>query len=86
MKFEKQRSLNLFLLGLTYAFFYLSRYNMPSAHPVISKALDWSYSDFSTITSIALLVYGVSVFLLGPICDYVGGKKLLKIGLLGSLA
>lgn len=86
MTFEKRRSLNLCLLGLTYACCYFSRYNMPSSHPVLSKVLGWSYSDFSTITSIALLVYGVSVFLLGPICDYVGGKKLLKIGLLGSLA
>lgn len=85
MNFEKQRSLNLLLLGLTYAFYYGSRYNLSSSHPVLQKILDWSYSDFSVITSTALLVYGLSVFFLGPVCDYIGGKKLLKFGLLGAL-
>lgn len=85
MKFEKFRANLLILLGLAYSSYYFSRLNFSNSHQVLSEQLGLTYSDFSRVTSSALLVYGCSVIFLGYICDYYGGKILLKVGMLGAI-
>lgn len=83
-EFLRQRLLNLYILGLSYACFYASRYNLANSHGILAKSLGWSYSVYGKIISIALLVYGISVFLNGPVGDRIGGKKSILIGAAGA--
>jgi len=79
-----KRKFNWILLGLTYAFFYMSRYNFASGHSTIAEVFGWTYTDYSSILSGALLVYGLSVFLNGPLCDKIGGRLSILIGSIGA--
>lgn len=84
-KFLTQRTMNYWLLGLSYATLYFSRYNLSSTHKELANFLHWSYSNYGVIIGFALLVYGLTVFFAGPICDKIGGKKALLIGMFGSI-
>ncbi len=80
-QFRIRRLLNWLPLGLTYAFFYMGRYNLTvakSAIPSMTKA------DFGIIFGVGAWVYAISFLLNGPLTDRIGGKKGMLIGALGS--
>jgi OPA family glycerol-3-phosphate transporter-like MFS transporter len=83
--FLKQQKTNILTLGFIYALCYAGRYNFTTVHQTMSKSLGWTYKDFGIIASIALLVYGIAVFLNGPITDRIGGKRALMLGIKGSI-
>lgn len=84
MNFKNRRALQLTLLGLTYSSFYCARLNLSQAHQRIAEFLHWGYSDYGFISSTALLMYAIAVLINGGIVDWLGGKKAILIGLLGS--
>jgi OPA family glycerol-3-phosphate transporter-like MFS transporter len=81
----KQRWLNFYVLGIAYAVFYFSRYNLSTAHPLLKKLIGIPYNSYGAIVGTALLVYGLTVFLGGPLTDIVGGKKAILAGSAGAL-
>ena len=84
MNFKQRRALQLTLLGLTYSSFYCARLNLSQAHQRIAEYFHWGYSDYGFISSTALLMYAIAVLANGSIVDWLGGKKSILIGLLGS--
>lgn len=84
--FEQRRVGNWVPLGLMYAAFYMSRYNLTVTNPVLRDAYHWSKEQFGWIISLSLAVYGFSVFFNGPLADRMGGKKAILIGCVGALA
>lgn len=84
MTFQKHRSLQLLLLGLTYSCFYFSRLNMGIIHNQMAQAYHWDYSSYGKIIAIAQLVYALAVLLNGPIVDKIGSKISIMIGMTGA--
>ncbi|MDQ7824511.1 MAG: MFS transporter [Candidatus Eremiobacteraeota bacterium] len=84
-KFELRRLVNWLPLGMMYAAFYMSRYNFTVTNPALCKEFGWSNAQIGGVISLSLLVYGLSVFLNGPIADKIGGKKAILIGCIGAL-
>ncbi len=82
--FRIRRAQNWLFLGLMYGFFYMSRYNFSAVQTAIAEQFGWSYSDRGSIISAGLLVYGLSVFLNGPLADRIGGKRAILIGASGA--
>ena len=82
--FRQRRVQNWVFLGLMYAFFYMSRYNLPAVQQAMKAAFGWSNTQYSQVASLGLLVYGLSVFLNGPLADKIGGKRAILIGSAGA--
>lgn len=80
--FLKRRVMNWLPAGLTYAFLYMGRYNLSVCTDKAIHAL--SYPEFSDISSMGKLVYGVSFLLNGPLTDKLGGRKTLMLAAGGS--
>jgi OPA family glycerol-3-phosphate transporter-like MFS transporter len=85
-KFELRRVANWVPLGLMYAAFYMSRYNLTVTNPALREAFQWTKEQFGIIISLSLAAYGFSVFFNGPLADRIGGKKAILIGCVGALA
>jgi OPA family glycerol-3-phosphate transporter-like MFS transporter len=83
-EFRRRRFLNWFPLGLMYAAYYMTRYNQSVANPFITSELGWTKAEFGVVISACLLVYGLSVFLNGPMADRIGGRKAILIGGVGA--
>ncbi|MGV8118847.1 MAG: MFS transporter [Candidatus Xenobiia bacterium LiM19] len=84
-KFEMRRLVNWLPLGMMYAAFYMSRYNFTVTNPALCKEFNWTNVQIGNVISLSLLVYGISVFLNGPLADKIGGKKAILIGCVGAL-
>ena len=83
--FLQQRFINFYVLGISYAVFYFSRYNLSTAHPKLKELLELPYTGYNTIIGTALLIYGLTVFISGPLIDKVGGKRAMLLGSGGAL-
>ncbi len=81
---DTRRTITWLLPAATYGCFYSTRYNFTVAHPRIAELLGWSYSDYGVILTAGLAMYGLSVFLLGPLIDKIGGRLAITIGAIGS--
>src|SRR4051812_48330866 len=82
--YRTRRGQNWFFLGLMYAFFYMSRYNLAAIQQSMKQTFGWSHSQYTSVASAGLLVYGISVFLNGPLADKIGGKRAILIGSAGA--
>ena len=82
--FRARRAQNWVFLGLMYAFFYMSRYNLPAVQQALKEAFGWSHTQYTQVASMGLLVYGLAVFLNGPLADKIGGKRAILIGSAGA--
>ncbi len=80
--FERRRVLNWLPAGLTYAFLYMGRYNLSVCTDKAIGAL--TYDQFSDISSIGKLVYGLSFLLNGPLTDRLGGRATIILAAAGS--
>ena len=85
--FLVRRFINWFPLGMTYAFFYMGRYNLNVCMTALGKKDDKPWmdnGDFGNIFAAGTVVYAFSFLLNGPLVDKIGGKKGILIGGLGS--
>lgn len=85
MEFRKRRALNWVVLGATYSAMYMGRYNLSIANKAISDAFGWNKTQIGAIISTALLIYGFSAFMNGPITDKIGGRRAMLIGTIGTI-
>lgn len=84
--FRARRAQNWVFLGMMYGFFYMSRYNFSAIAARISDVFGWSNTQYGTILTAGTLVYGLSVFLNGPLADRMGGKRAILLGSAGAAA
>jgi OPA family glycerol-3-phosphate transporter-like MFS transporter len=82
-EFRNRRTLNWLLLGLLYAFFYMTRYNYTALAPLLADILGWKNTELGVFETLMPLVYGLSVVLNGPFADRIGGKKAFLFGAVG---
>jgi OPA family glycerol-3-phosphate transporter-like MFS transporter len=82
--FRQRRAQNWVFLGLMYAFFYMSRYNLPAVQQAMKEAFGWSHTQYSEVAAMGVLIYGLAVFLNGPLADKIGGKRAILIGSAGA--
>ena len=82
--YKRRRFLNWFPLGLTYAFYYMGRYNLNVAAPTMMDNFGLSKTEFGVIATCGFWTYAASVLLNGPLADRIGGKKAIVIGAFGT--
>ena len=85
-EFRRRRVQNWVLLGVLYALFYMSRYNYTATSPYLAATLHWKNTQLGLFETVMPLVYGLSVFLNGPVADRIGGKRSFLFGTLGAAA
>ncbi len=83
-EFRMRRFSNWFPLGLTYAAFYMGRYNLNVSSKTMMDIFDLSKTDFGIIATAGFWTYALSVIFNGPLADKIGGKKAILFGALGS--
>lgn len=82
-EFKARRTQNWVVLGLLYAFFYMTRYNFAANMDGLAKLFGWSNTQLGIFETVLPLVYGLSVVINGPLCDRIGGKKAFLFGAAG---
>ena len=82
--FRKRRGRNWFLLGLTYAGFYLCRYNLGIIAPELKSALNLDNRQYGSIQSARNGMYAIGQFVNGLFTDKLGGKRAMTIGAIGT--
>jgi OPA family glycerol-3-phosphate transporter-like MFS transporter len=82
--FRRRRGINWFTLGLTYATFYMGRYNFSVAQKSLSDEFGWSKGDVGWILTAGFAVYGISTVVNGPLTDRFGGRRVLLVGTAGA--
>src|SRR4030042_5189246 len=81
---RRRRFANWFPLGLTYATFYMGRYNLNVSSTTMMEQFHLSKADFGMIATAGFWTYALSVGINGPLADRIGGKKAILIGALGA--
>src|SRR6202167_1453935 len=81
--FQRRRTVNWMVLGLLYAFFYMSRYNFAATMSELSKTFGWNNTQLGYFETMMPLVYGLSVVFNGPLADRIGGRRAVLIGAVG---
>ena len=81
--FQRRRNLNWIVLGLLYAFFYMSRYNFAATMSELSRTFGWTNTELGVFETTMPLVYGLSVVFNGPLADRIGGRKAFLFGAVG---
>lgn len=74
---------NLLAIGILYALFYATRYNIAASMKQIMPWFGWSTGQMGFFETALPIIYGLSVFLNGPITDRIGGKKAFLWGAAG---
>jgi OPA family glycerol-3-phosphate transporter-like MFS transporter len=82
-EFKRRRTQNWLLLGLLYAFFYMSRYNFAATMDNLGATFGWTNTRLGVFEFVMPLVYGLSVVFNGPLSDRIGGKKAFLFGAAG---
>ena len=85
-EFRRRRFQNWFPLGLTYATFYMSRYNLNVASPEIIARFHLTKAQFGVIGTAGFWTYAAAVIFNGPLTDRFGGRRAILIGGLGTAA
>ena len=78
--FRARRAQNWVSLGLLYAAYYMCRYNITIANPILRETFGWSKEQIGVILTAGFWTYAASVFLNGPIADRIGGRKAILFG------
>jgi len=84
--FRLRRFGNWFPLGLTYATFYMGRYNLNVSSSTIMDRFHLDKAQFGTIATAGFWTYALAVLVNGPLSDRIGGKKAILIGAAGTAA
>jgi OPA family glycerol-3-phosphate transporter-like MFS transporter len=83
-EFRRRRFANWFPLGLTYATFYMGRYNFNVAKGAIGAQYHFDKAQMGIIATAGFWTYALSVIVNGPLADRFGGRKAILLGALGS--
>jgi len=83
-EYRRRRIMNWFPLGLTYATFYMGRYNLNVASKTMMDIFHLSKAEFGIIATAGFWTYALSVMFNGPLADRIGGKKAILFGALGA--
>ncbi|QDK44959.1 MFS transporter [Bdellovibrio sp. ZAP7] len=84
--FRKKRIFNWVTLGITYASYYMCRYNFRSATPYLVQEFHFSKTDISTLWAAFSFAYGTGQLINGLFSDRIGGKNAMLIGGFGTIA
>ncbi|MDD5655961.1 MAG: MFS transporter [Elusimicrobia bacterium] len=71
-------------MGLTYATFYMGRYNLNVSSKTMMDMFDLSKAEFGIIATAGFWTYAVSVMFNGPLADRIGGRKAIIFGAIGA--
>ena len=82
--YRRRRFLNWFPLGITYATYYMGRYNLNVSSTTMMDSFHLSKADFGMIATAGFWTYALAVIINGPIADRIGGKKSILIGAAGA--
>jgi MFS transporter, OPA family, glycerol-3-phosphate transporter len=85
-EYRRRRFMNWFPLGLTYATYYMGRYNLNAASSTMIESFHLSKADWGMIGTAGFWTYALSVAFNGPLADRIGGKKAILIGAAGASA
>jgi OPA family glycerol-3-phosphate transporter-like MFS transporter len=86
VEYRRRRFANWFPLGLTYATYYMGRYNLNVSSTTIMSQFSLSKADFGMIATAGFWTYALAVIVNGPLADRIGGKKAILIGAAGACA
>lgn len=78
--FRARRGQNWFMLGLTYASYYMCRYNISIAAPRIIEEFGLSNAQYGLIETARDWAYAIGQFVNGLLTDRLGGKQAMAIG------
>jgi OPA family glycerol-3-phosphate transporter-like MFS transporter len=84
--FRVRRALNWLPLGLTYATFYMGRYNINVVKPIIGDKYHLNELQLGGMATVGFWTYALSVMFNGPLADRFGGKRAILLGSLGVAA
>jgi len=84
--YRTRRLMNWFPLGVTYATFYMGRYNLNVSSKTMMDYFHLTKEQFGTIATAGFWTYALSVIVNGPLSDRIGGKKAILIGAAGTAA
>lgn len=84
--YRTRRILNWFPLGLTYATYYMGRYNFNVVKGQMGSMFHLDKAEMGIIATAGFWTYAVSVLVNGPIADRLGGRKAILIGAVGAIA
>ena len=84
--FRSRRFRNWFPLGLTYAAYYMGRYNFNVAKGTLGQVFGLDKAQLGVIATAGFWTYALSVILNGPLADRFGGKRAILIGACGAAA
>jgi len=83
--FRLRRVRNWFFLGLTYAGYYLCRYNLGIVAPEMMREFGFSKTQYGSIQSARNGAYAIGQFINGLFTDGLGGKRAMTIGAIGTV-
>ncbi|MGZ3741123.1 MAG: MFS transporter [Bdellovibrionota bacterium] len=82
--FRWRRILNWFPLGLTYATFYMGRYNFNVVKGTMGSMFHLDKAEMGIIATCGFWTYALSVMFNGPLADRLGGRKAIIFGAIGT--
>jgi OPA family glycerol-3-phosphate transporter-like MFS transporter len=85
-EFKNRRVLNWFPLGLTYATFYMGRYNFNVVKGTMGSMFHLDKADMGIIATAGFWTYALAVMFNGPLADRLGGRKAIIFGAIGAAA
>ena len=83
--YRPRRGLNWGFIGLSYASFYLCRYNLSFANKSICEEFGFTKDQFGWVLTAFFWAYAVGQMINGLFTDRIGGKKALAIGALSTV-
>jgi OPA family glycerol-3-phosphate transporter-like MFS transporter len=83
--FRARRGQNWGFIGLTYASFYLCRYNLSFANKSICDEFGFSKDEFGWVLTAFFWAYAIGQLTNGLLTDRIGGKKALAIGAFATI-
>ncbi|MBI4387001.1 MAG: MFS transporter [Elusimicrobia bacterium] len=85
-EYLRRRFFNWFPLGLTYATFYMARYNLNVSSTELMTRFHWTKAEFGWIATAGFWTYALSVLANGPLTDRLGGRRAILVASLGTAA
>src|SRR5512141_3019759 len=83
-EFRLRRFANWFPLGLTYATFYMGRYNFNVVKGTMGEMFHLDKVQMGAIATAGFWTYAASVMVNGPLADRLGGRRAILVGAVGA--
>src|SRR5882672_1090873 len=84
--FRIRRACNWIPLGITYATFYMGRYNFNVVKKDVGELYHLDKAQVGAIFTAGAWTYALSVMFNGPLADRIGGRKAILFGAVGTLS